>query len=390
MPNFEFGNVSNPEEAQRLGEILCQCFNFPTKDWPFYRDRLGLESFRVLRQEGKIAAGLGIYQMGQWFGGQSVPMAGIAAVGVPPEYRGTGVAFELLSQTLKELYDSGVPVSSLYPATQRLYRKVGYEQAGTRCTWELPTQSIRMSERSMPVRSVESSQHEVFHELYRQQASRNNGNLDRNTAIWENAVQHPDNAVYAYIAGSESQPEGYIIFSPKQEVGSNLLTIWDWAAVTPAAQRRLWAFLADHRSQIDKVIWQGSTLDSRLFLLAEQTAKIRSLDIWFLRVVNVALALEKRGYPAAMVAELHLSVTDNLLPANNGNFVLKVSGGRGEVTKGGKGELQLDIRALAPLYTGLFTAYQLHANGQLEATENALSLATQIFAGSQPWMPDFF
>jgi predicted acetyltransferase len=75
---------------------------------------------------------------------------------------------------------------------------------------------------------------------------------------------------------------------------------------------------------------------------------------------------------------------------NNGQFVLTVSGGRGEVTRGGKGELQLDVRALAPLYTGLFTPYQLQLTGQIVATDDALTVATQLFTGSEPWMPDKF
>ena len=34
--------------------------------------------------------------------------------------------------------------------------------------------------------------------------------------------------------------------------------------------------------------------------------------------------------------------------------------------------------------------YQLQLTGQLQVTETALSVATQMFAGSSPWMPDFF
>ncbi len=109
-----------------------------------------------------------------------------------------------------------------------------------------------------------------------------------------------------------------------------------------------------------------------------------------LRVIDVSTALEKRGYPLGMETELHLEVRDNLLPENNGKFVLAVASGRGEVTRGGKGELQLDVRGLAPLYTGLFTPLQLQLTGQMEATQIAKLSATQIFAGSQPWMPDFF
>ncbi len=109
-----------------------------------------------------------------------------------------------------------------------------------------------------------------------------------------------------------------------------------------------------------------------------------------LRVIDVPKALEKRGYPEGVEAQLHLDVRDDLLLENNGQFVLTVSGGRSEVTRGGKGELKLDVRAMAPLYTGLFTPHQLQLTGQIEASNTALSVATQLFTGLQPWMCDKF
>jgi predicted acetyltransferase len=313
-------------------------------------------------------------------------MAGIAAVGIAPEYRGSGAAVEMLRQTLKELYAQGVPISVLYPATQRLYRKVGYEQGGSFYTWEMPTQSIYLSDRSLPMQPV-TLEHHQFDRLYHQQAKATNGYLNRNGAIWEQVVEPPN---YAYLIGKDTQAEGYIIFSQRREDNSSMIFIRDLVLLTPAAVRRFWAFIADHRSQIEKVRWRDSAVESLTLILPEQTAKISHSFRWMLRVMNVGKALEKRGYPQELEAELHLEVRDNLLPQNNGKFILTVSKGRGEVTKGGKGELQLDVDKLSSMYTGLFTPYQLQLTGQLQATETALSVATQMFAGFSPWMPDFF
>lgn len=388
MTNFKFGPLSDSQEAECLGEILCQCFLFPGKLWPLYRDRLGVENFRVLKQDDQVVAGLTLYQMGQWFGGESVQMAGVAAVGVSPEVRGSGAGFELISQTLKELYSQKIALSTLYPATQRLYRKAGYEQAGSRCLWEVPIDSIRLHDRSLPVVKVKNLEGQVFQDIYQKTAKENHGNLDRNQAIWENVFDHNDE-VFGYLIGGEN-PEGYIIFSQKTVNSQNLMEIWDWAATTPAARRRLLTFISDHRSQIQKVIWRGSVIDPFLLLLPEQTAKVSQLEIWFLRIVDVVSALEKRGYPQGLEAELHFAINDEILPDNNGNFVLSVSGKKGHVTKGGKGDLKLQISALAPLYTGFYTPCQLQQAGHLEASNQSLSIASQIFAGSPAWMPDFF
>ncbi len=386
MTLFEYGIISEPEDAKRLGTILQQCFNSTPETNETYFQRIGLENFRVIRRGGKIVGGLAILEMGQWFGCECVPMAGIAAVGIAPEERGSGAALELMQQTVKEIYAKGLTISTLYPATQRLYRKVGYEQGGSLCGWEMPTSSIHLKERSLPMQPVIPLQHEVFRELYQQQAKVTNGYLGRNQAIWEEVVEK---SAYAYLIGKETQPEGYIIFSQQQVDNSSLIDIRDCALLTTAAVRRFWTFIADHRSQIEKVRWRHSAVESLTLQLSEQTAEIYRSLRWMLRVVDVG-TLEKRGYPQELEAELHLEVRDDLLAENNGKFVLSVSHGRGEVTKGGKGELQLEVNGLAPLYTGLFTPYQLQLTGQLQATQTALAVATQMFAGSSPWMPDFF
>lgn len=387
---IQFGAVCTPEEGETLGEILCQCFNLFASEWPTYRDRIGLENFRFVRSGGEMAGGLGIYQMAQWFGGEPVPMAGIAAVGVSPEYRGKNVAFELLSHTIRDLYDRGVPISTLYPATQRLYRKVGYEQGGSRCIWELPIESINKRDRTLPIHKVKIIQPETFQELYRQQAKQINGHLDRNLAIWQRTCNPKDELISAYLVGDESQPEGYIICSQKSEGNNSSLRIWDWVALTQTAIDCMWTFIADHRSQINDAKWVSGAIDPRLLLLPEQTAKITNYSLWFLRIINLVKALTLRGYPQGVEAELHLAVKDERLPENNGNFILTVSGQKGEVTKGGRGDLQFDIRSLVPLYTGLFTPLQLKLTGQLKGTDKAILIATQLFAGEHPWMADFF
>lgn len=69
-------------------------------------------------------------------------MQGVAGVGVAPEARGLGTAAELMRCALREMHAAGFPISGLYPAAQKLYRSVGYEQAGSRFEVRIPPQSI--------------------------------------------------------------------------------------------------------------------------------------------------------------------------------------------------------------------------------------------------------
>jgi predicted acetyltransferase len=388
---FEYSTLADPQDIKQLEIILEQCFISALGGEEAYINLIGVENFRIIRGLEQLAGGLATLDMGQWWGGERVPMTGIAAVGIAPEYRGSGAAIALMQHTLKELYARGIPLSALYPAVQTLYRKVGYEQGGSWCIWEVPTNAIQLREQPLPVQPVVRINRQVFHELYHQQAKLTHGYLDRHPAIWERLIQTDKNEIaYAYFIGTKDQPEGYIIFTQERTQDGEIIFVKDWVLKTVAAAQTFWSFLARHRSQIQRVRWKSSAIDTLTLVLPEQTAKMSSQFRWMLRIVDVVKALEMRGYPSGIQAELHLEIQDNLLPGNNGKFILSVANGRGEVTKGGKGELQLNIRELAPLYTSLFTPYHLQIAGKLEGTETAILAAMQIFADASPWMADFF
>jgi predicted acetyltransferase len=383
---FEYGSVEHSADAKHLNRILSQCFNSLLTDEPTYLKRVGFENIRVLRHQNQIIGGLAIVPLGQWYNAACVPMAGIAAVGIAPDYRGQGAALTLLQHMLQELHDRGTPISVLYSAAQPLYRKVGYEQSGAVCTWQVPTATIQVKNYALPIQPIEPTV-ASFDRLYQQQAQRTNGYLDRNSFIWKELLDPPGSIPpYAYQIGSSDAPEGYLIFKQQQ----NLISVRDWVLLTPEALQRFWTFLADHGSQVESVQWRSSIVDPLGFVLPEQTAKVDSYSCWMLRIVNVREALEKRNYLPAVGGELHFDIHDDLLPGNNGKFSLTVTDGKGTVTQGGRGEIRLNVRALSSLYTGLFTAHQLQLAGSLEGSATALEAVTRIFSAASPWMQDFF
>jgi predicted acetyltransferase len=100
--------------------------------------------------------------------------------------------------------------------------------------------------------------------------------------------------------------------------------------------------------------------------------------------------LSARGYPTGVGAELQLDVRDELLPWNNGRFVLTVADRRARVRSGGTGQIGLHVRDLAALYSGYMTPQELQAAGSLNGQAADLALAALVFAGPQPWTPDMF
>ena len=163
-----------------------------------------------------------------------------------------------------------------------------------------------------------------------------------------------------------------------------------------AAARQLWAFLGAHdRSRFDHVEWVGSPDDPMFGALDWPSLAASSVQRWILRLLDVPGALEARGYPGGVRAELHLDVRDDFLPGNQGHHVLSVSGGRGKVARGGRGELKLDVGALAPLYTGYHSVAEWSKFGRLEAGhylaggEDELQYLSRVGYNGEPAMPQF-
>ncbi|BDA66970.1 GCN5-related N-acetyltransferase [Rivularia sp. IAM M-261] len=389
MASFEYGRIKDSGDASKLISILSQCFMMAPSDGEVYMQSVGIENFRIIRQNKEIAGGLAILSFGQNYGGEFVPMSGIAAVGIAPEYRGSGAALALMQSAVKEIHVEGAPLTALFPAVQRLYRAAGYEQAGSFCNWEITTASIQMGKPQLPLTLITEEKH-ILRELYEKQARLHNGNLNRNEFIWADIGRSKDAQQYAYLIGNLDDPQGYIIFTQHRGEPNDYIHIRDWVLLTPLSIQSFWAFLGGHRSQIDTIRYRSALVDALTLVLPEQTAKLKSSTRWMLRAVDVKTALQKRGYPQNIQAELHLEVQDDLLSKNNNKFILSVANGSADVTEGGRGDLKLDIRAFAPLYTSLFSPSQLQMAGKLEATQNAIIAATQIFAGASPWMADFF
>ena len=108
---FEYSTVTNSEDIQKFGSILEQCFLAPPDEEQDWLKRMGVENIRLIREEKEIVGGLVVIPMGQWWNGATVPMTGIAGVGIAPESRGSGAALSLMQQTIKELYKNGVALS---------------------------------------------------------------------------------------------------------------------------------------------------------------------------------------------------------------------------------------------------------------------------------------
>ena len=352
----------------------------------------GLENLRILREGSSISATLMRIQMGQFYGGRSVPMVGIAAVAVAPEARGRGIARRIMQEAVREIHAEGWPISVLYPSTQALYRQIGYEQAGHRFLTRIPLASIDVRERGGQVVALEESHQSIVRECYTAFAATQDGWLDRSPFGWIGIRERRGERYPGFGVMTGDRVDGYVFFTQRVKPESNRydLVASDLAFRTPEAGRRLLGFLADFATTGEDVVLTGGPQHPLVWLLGQQRYSVTFKNYWMLRVTDVRSALEARAYPTGLRGEVSLEIADDLIDTNSGRFVLSLEGGRGQLREGGAGDVRVHVRALASLWSGFWTPAQLRIAGSVAGSDASLATLGAAFAGGTPAMNDMF
>lgn len=390
--DYDYSALASQAEAIQCSEIMAQSFLANPEEELSYLHQVGFDQVRVVRQGNQILGGLGLLPMGLWFGGKRVAMTGVASLAIAPHARGRGVATRLMTSLVQELASQGVALSVLYPAVQTLYQKVGYGPGGSRYTWRIPTDRILVNSPPLPCYPLTLEAIDPHWLTLQQRLGQiSSGRLERHPMLWQRLLKPPgDGQVLAYQVGTGDLPQGYFIGYQERGADGALFTIRDWAATSLEAMQSIWGLLYQQRAQVDWVQWAGGAVDPLALALPEQQVQGREQSQWLLRILDLHQAMTQRGYSLALDGDVHFDITDKQIPANNGRFVLTVQGGQGQLAQGGRGDLAIDIAHLPALFTGLRTAQELEAMGLIQGSAAVLPLATALFSGPAPWMPDFF
>lgn len=385
-------------DAERafIGRALKTSFGMTPESIGPAIDEAGPERQRVFRDErGEPAGSALVLWAGQWFGGRVVPMAGVRAVAVPPERRGTGVASAMMEALLGEAYDRGFALSTLYAATQALYRRSGYEQAGHRSRIMIDPARLRArAVEGMRVRPADlDADHAAIVACQRAMAAEMPGSLERDEYLWRLSRAPRKPASDALVIEDNSGIRG--VLSARLERAEHpqrgfVLWVSDWAADSEAGARGVLAALAGYGSVATEIRLWGGPSHPVLMLLDEQKYRIEHEDHWMTRIVRLPEAIAGRGYPPGLRARAEVAVRDPLLAGNDGRWVIEVADGAGRCERGGSGAVELDIGAMASVYTGYASPGQLGLIGRVRGDTNAVRSLGAMFAGATPSMVDFF
>lgn len=375
--------------------IACESLLAPSPDvcWRAVK-RVGQENIRGVFDGDRLVGGVSFYRAHQWFGGRKIGSGCVSGVAIDPAERGTGACASMLRSLLAEFREEGFPLAALYASTQRLYRSVGFEQAGTRTQYSLPISSIWTRDRSLAVHRVESPSIEVLQGVADTRAKRTNGNVSRTPGLWDRLINPSGGSgTVTYLIGDRDAPQGYaILTSNSRDSGlPAAVTSTDVATNTPEATRRLLTLVRDHRSMCDRFEWVGASNDPLLFFADEHWVKVQDSLRWMLRVVDLPAAIRSRGYQPSANGTLHLDVEDDLLAENAGRWEITFDSGTATVRRGGDGSMRMNVRGLAPLFSGFHSAEQLAQMGVIQASDRSqIQLASTAFLGDPPWLPEIF
>ena len=383
---FRTARAADLDELARAGGWAFGITTQAAADW---LGGVSLDALRVVHRQ-RLLGSLMVIPMGQWFGGNSVPMLGVAGVAVAPEARGRGIARSLMRSTLAEARANGIALSSLYPATLTLYRLAGYELAGARFRFTAYLKELPLGGRDHDVHPIEEADRQDVERAYRAWALVRNGALDRGEYIWRRVRTPREGTARGFLVRGKAGVEGYLYATQRpRATGGYDLILTDFVALSAHAARALLGLLADHRSTGELVVWHGSYPDPLHFELPEFATTVELHMNFMLRIVHAEAALKARGFPERD-ADVDLELTDAALPENAGRYRLSVRGGHADVTRGGNGAVRLDVRALATLYSGFVRASDLARSGRVAGDSASLATLDALFAGPPPALGDYF
>ncbi|HVL91447.1 MAG TPA: GNAT family N-acetyltransferase, partial [Actinomycetota bacterium] len=317
---------------------------------------LPIDTYRVATESGRIVAAAAVLPTGHFFGGTPVACAGVSAVVVAPHARGGRTAEILVGEMLKERRPV-MPLSSLYPATVPIYRRLGYEYGAIRCTYRVPLHRLTRFGDALPATPWDDGDLDEVATAHRAWAAEHNGVMDRTPSYWERLCkQIGDDPVYRVLVREGRQVTGSLIYH--QENGFHMdLVAHDLFWRTPAAARSLITYVARHHSLGRDFVWTGPSTDPMLFHSAEY--KIREKERWhlMLRLLDVSAAVVSRGYRSGTETAVSVGVQDELFPENSGPWRIAVSGGKATAEPASDAEITMGVGTLASIYSGLITTH---------------------------------
>ncbi len=354
----------------------------------------------VAELDGRVVGHLGAWELGQWFAGRRVPVAGIAGVTVAPEVRGRGVGSALVRAGLEAAVARGEPVATLYPLTRAVYRAHGFELAGTHPAATVTSAALaRLPRPSADVRVLPGGPEDLeeMTALEREVAAATGaGALDRSPPFAARVLR-PGDHHRVVLVRREDVLVGYAVYehvepAPGDTTSFFRLDVDELVGRDADALLALYRTLGSHASGATFVRLLVAPEDPLDLLLPERAWRDHeTVWRWMSRLVDPPAAIVARGWPDHVRVRVELDLADPVWPERGGAWTLEVDGGEAALSPGGRGTVALDAGAMASWFTGYQSATRLASVGRVRTSDrSALLDLDAATAGPTPWARSFF
>jgi predicted acetyltransferase len=351
-----------------------------------YIEDTGISSFHMIKQGSEPAAVFTLIETGHWFGGKVIPACNIAHVAISPEHRGSGLAASILDFAGEEALRRGADVVSLFASTRPVYRKSGFELAGSEMIYEAETSELYKIKASFKCRGVSGeSLRSTIGKIYEEHCRDQNGVLKRHRGHWNVILRAADEELSTFVFEADGQDVGYIVLDTGDP---ECLLLRDWVALTGEAAREILKFLGTFSTVYPRVRWHGGPADPLVFALPDKGWRLVHQEEFLMRVLSPAKALAARGYGHAS-GSLKIRIAGKtekqtlLLTVIDGNAAC-------EEDFAGDADITVGLAQLTTLITGFRSAHFLHKAGWIIGDGEAIKRCNDIFSGPAPWVGEHF
>jgi len=327
----------------------------------------------------------------QLFGGRPVLSGAPIAGCLLPEYRRARLGATLMQRLIDGMEDAGLAISTGWPSTVSLYRRLGWELIGREVTHRVEARALMgLNAPGELERDPLASRRAEVIALQQRCAASWNGPFLRNEAWW--ACNHPvevprQHQRYGWV--EDGVLTGVVIAQRRPQ---RRLWVSDLWTATPNALLGLLGFLGAQETVIDHVDFGPGAQapnDELSIVLPRPQMVVEAGLPWLLRFLDLDRALTARGYPTPLSCRLELEVTGRP-ESESTRLVLEVDRGRAAVTHGGSGALRIDQHALSAWYAGSLAASRAATLGLAQGAPGDIELLGLLAGDRSPWLPEHF
>jgi predicted acetyltransferase len=382
------------------------------EDLPVFEPNVELDRALAAYDGDRVVGTAGIYSFGLSVPGGELPAAGVTMVGVHPTHRRRGILRAMMRAQLDAIHARGEPLAILWASEPAIYGRFGYGLASFRGSFEMARARVVYDRRFVPrgtFRLVERAEAErLFPPIHDACLRSRAGFVSRSSAWWNAEFFHDPERwrrgggpAFLLVHETDGVPDAYAryrLHGDWDERGpKGALEVIEALAVTPTAERELWAYLfsVDLTASVRA---SNVPVDTPLrFLLADQRAMGMTVgDALWLRILDVPAALEGRTYAAD--GRLVLEVADPFCGWVAGRWALEVEPHAGPAHRArvarttDAADLELSAADLGAVYLGGTSLTQLAlAERVAERTPGALARGDELFRTTlAPWCPAIF